>query len=630
MTKHVSIELIGTDYIRPLDKEVMVEVKPGWFVYSEHASAKRHPANDNAAKTPKKNIKHVEPVRTELEALEHSMVESPKEISEQFVDTHLDGLFKSDEKVVSTIGGARFIDDKRRVRTKPTCHGEKSTSRWRDFIILRKSDDSLFNAMAVHAVGYQHSTLTGTLSLILTSRLDTKVGFGDTAEEARRNRFKIERYNAEYPEKENPEHTMYPRGSRNASLTRKRPARVLNPFWEYKSSEPLQTNYLQADNDNNGYDPDSVEGDMKKPLRDAEAEWEMRPSPEEMAARYSVPTVQYKTRQVGLITGPKLSDCGYCMSPTSPLIREMKIPVSGDVECIGISKVAISDYEDAARISLAVYELRQATFPKPHWPRAMEETQEQIDTFVNRIAKRERINISDVDMSRKWSLFRIGELYFAPYGTETLFRGALFSYGSNGGMFPAKDKCGTPYGAKSKGSADQNDKKDMAKKGWQVLHPRTEREVEYLSPADKARQLANKPKPVLCPPPTDDELQAFRLKMEANGKPGNDNRKHDGLPYDVKSRDELQFGHAFGATSAETKNPEPFDVERQDFLAVFNAGSPQARLVASMDVLTDEAVGAALWTGRMNASKSTLIRHGKKAKDDIAKELSSSFQELAA
>jgi hypothetical protein len=63
---------------------------------------------------------------------------------------------------------------------------------------------------------------------------------------------------------------------------------------------------------------------------------------------------------------------------------------------------------------------------------------------------------------------------------------------------------------------------------------------------------------------------------------------------------------------------------------VLNAGlSPQARLVASMDVLTDEAVGAALWMGR-NASKSTLIRHGKKAKDDIAKELSSRFQELAA
>jgi hypothetical protein len=34
--------------------------------------------------------------------------------------------------------------------------------------------------------------------------------------------------------------------------------------------------------------------------------------------------------------------------------------------------------------------------------------------------------------------------------------------------------------------------------------------------------------------------------MEANGKPANDNRKHDGLPYDVKSADELQFGYAFG------------------------------------------------------------------------------------
>jgi hypothetical protein len=531
MTKHVSIEPTGTDYVRVLDgvSVIMVEVTPGWFV----ASAKRYAANDNAPKKIKKKVKPIEPVRTELEALEYSMVESPEEISEQFVETHLDGLFKSDEKVVAAIGGARFIDGKRRVRTKLTCHLEKSASRWRDFTILRKSDDSLFNAMAAYAVGFQHST-TAALALILISRLDTKVGFSDTAEEAKRNRFKIEQYNAKSPESENPEHKMYPRGSRNASLTHKRPARVLNPFWEHKSTEPLQSNYLHADNDNYGYDPDSVEGDAKKPLRNAEAEWEMRPSPEEMAARYSVPTVQYETRMVHTSDHPRLVEPGYCLTCGK---TEMKIPVSGDVECIGISEVRIPEYEDTARMSLAVYELRQATFPKPHWPRAMEETQKQIDTFVDRIAKPERLNISDVDTSRTWALFRIGDLYFAPYQTKKFWLGEVVSYGP-GGMFSAKDDYGTPYGPKSKGSNNA---------AWIPLHPRSsKRAVEYLSPADTARQLANKPKPITCAPPTDDELEAFRLKMEANGKPANDNRKHDGLPYDVKSADELQFGYAFG------------------------------------------------------------------------------------
>ena len=151
---------------------------------------------------------------------------------------------------------------------------------------------------------------------------------------------------------------------------------------------------------------------------------------------------------------------------------------------------------------------------------------------------------------------------------------------------------------------------------------------------------ANKPKPVLCPPPTDEMLEAFRRKLEANGKPVNDN--YDGLPYDVESADELQFGYAFGKKYPETHGPEPFDdvVERKQTLAVLNARlSPQTRRVANMVVLTDETetlaqnqtdIGAALWTGRRNASVSTLKRHGKLAMANAAKELGKRFQELAA
>jgi hypothetical protein len=472
----------------------------------------------------------------------------------------------------------------------------------------------------------------------------TPPGLRDATKEAAVNRAEIERYNAKRPEKDYPEHTMYPRGSRNASPTRKKDAKQLNAFWEYRalneSTEPLQTNYLQADNDNYGYDKgSSVLGgdDTKKPLRSAEAEWEMRPSVQEMEARWSVPTVKYETRQVGLITGPRLSDCGYCMAPTSPLIREMKIPVSGDIECIGIRKGIIPGLEDAATKSMWEYRRRQAAFPMPTRPRAKDpDDEKQIGIVVGRTVKllTERLNIAEVDTSERWSIRRIGDLYFAPYGTKQFCRGEVVNYASNGGMYPAKDEYGTPYGSESVGSNDA---------AWVPLHPRKSKSgIVMLSPAARARQLANKNEPIPCQKASDEMLEAFRLKPEANGKPANDNRHYDGLPYDVESRDELQFGYAFGKKYPETHDPEPFAdvVERKNFSAVFDAGlSPQTRRGVSMVVLTDgtemlaqneEDLGAALWTGRGNPSVSTLKRHGKKAKDDIAKELGKRFQELAA
>jgi hypothetical protein len=165
------------------------------------------------------------------------------------------------------------------------------------------------------------------LEHIVTCRLDTRVpaGLCDTTKEALRNRVTIERYNAERPEKDYPEHTLWPRAARNASPTRKKDAGQLNAFWEYRelneSTEPLQSNFLRADNENY-IDRDWEEGDQIIPERDLEAELETRPNETELIEGYDVPTVQYKTRQVGLRTGPKLSDCGYCMAPTSPLIGD--------------------------------------------------------------------------------------------------------------------------------------------------------------------------------------------------------------------------------------------------------------------------------------------------------------------
>ena len=446
----------------------------------------------------------------------------------------------------------------------------------------------------------------------------------DLAEEAWRNRFRIERYNAEFPENENPEHTLWSRGSRNASPTRKKDAGQLNAFWDYrelnKSVEPLQSNYLQADNDNYD-DPEREEGDAEQPERDAEAELETRPGLNELVDLYSAPAVQYETQQVGLITGPRLSDCGYCMAPTSSFIREMKIPVSGDVECIGFHKDRLLEYEHAARMSLAGLGIRR--------------TRKQINAYVDKIAKPELLNISDVAKDRKWTIYQIGDLRFAPYRTKHHYRGQVTHYRDNGRWFRAKeDEYGTPYGPKSKGSDDA---------AWVPRHPRTsESSVVMLSPAALAKQWANEDKPLPCPLPTDEALEDSRRKLEANGKPANDNQHHDGLPYDMESADELQFGYAFGTKYPETSDPEPFDdvVERKSLLAALNARlSPQARRVAPMVVVTDETemlaqtyeeVGVALHAGRRNASVSTLKRHGKLALANAAAEINKIRQELAA
>jgi hypothetical protein len=536
-----------------------------------------------------------------LESLERASVESPENFAEKYFQRMHAELLDTD----------------------------KSKSRWRDFTIVaatfEEQGNKLFLDMAAHAVGHEHKAIAGVLASILIGRLHTKVpaGLGDTAKEALHNRLKIERYDADFPEKENQEHTLCPRDPRNASPTRKKDAGQLNAFWDYrelnKSTESLQSNFLQADNDNFG-DPEWKEGDLKKPQRDAEGELETRPNLTELAACYDVPAVQYETRQVGLITGPRLTDCGYCMAPISPLIRQMKIPVSGDVEVLGFREDRVLEYEHAARMSLAGRVRR---------------TRKQINIYVDRILKPERLNISDVAKWRPWTLVQIGGVRFAPYRTKHHYRGQQTHYRDNDRWFRVKeDECGTPYGPESKGSNDA---------AWVPLRPRTGKsDIKMLSPASRAKQLANKPNPIPCSSPTDEELDAFRGKLEANGPPANDNLQYDGLPYDVKSGDELQFGYAFGTTSAATNDAESLDdvASRKMELAEFNARlSPQNRLVANMVVLTDETdtlaqsyedVGAALHTGRRSASVRTLKRHGKLATAAAAAEINKVRQELAA
>jgi hypothetical protein len=622
----------GTAYTRLLDGAItiMVERQRGWFVYRDHSSVKPHIANDNVAAE--------KPCLTELERLERSTVESPEDISNNYVTQELDRLFRSEKELVEVCkGGARFINGKRRVRTNTlTCSVAPSKSPWRNFAISRPTDNKLFLDMAAHAVGFRHCTLTRALARILTSRLDNQVpaGLGDNVEQALRNRVAIERFNVDYPQKDYPDSKIIPRDPRNSSPSRKKDPVLLSAFFEYfelnKSFEPLQSNWMQADNENY-YAVGSEEGDVQKPERSDEAEWEMRPELTELVDCYSAPTVTYETRQVGLLTGPKLSDCGYCMAPTSPLVRTMKLPISGDVECIGFHKGRLLECEDAARVSLAGLGIRR--------------TRKQIDIYVDRLLKPERLNITDVARWKPWTVCRIGDLRFAPSGTKNFSLGEVVKYGSNGGMYKVKDEYGTPYGPESSGSveAKSDDDKERDNKGWKPVDPRTRKtKLVWLSPAEKAKQPGNRKNPIACPMTADEALKSFHIMLAANGKPANDNGDHDGLPYDVESRDELQFGYAFGRSYADSGGSEPFDdvAERKELLAAVNAGlSSQARRVANMVVLTDETdtlaqnmveVGAALATGRRNASERTLMRRGQKAIDDAAAELNKVRQELAA
>ena len=240
-------------------------------------------------------------------------------------------------------------------------------------------------------------------------------------------------------------------------------------------------------------------------------------------------TVTYETRMVSTVDYPRLIEPGYCLTCGK---TEMKIPVSGDVWCIGYRKDKLLEHDAAARNAL----------PK----RGIRRTQNRINDYADRIENPVLVNISNVAKHRKWTLFSIGGAFFAPYRTKLHYRGQLIHYTDSNGQkrVVKEDEHGTSKGPKDRGSDD---------KYWKPLNPRTPKNhVVKLSPAARAKQLANKTKPIERLPPTDEELEAFRLKLLVNGKPANDNQQHDGLPYDVMSKDELQFGFTFGRSYADT------------------------------------------------------------------------------
>ena len=334
-----------------------------------HVAGDKAPRKTTKEVRPKKGLTEFEtllqantesPKDIEFETLLQANAESPEDITDPFVEKELDRLFKSDETHEFTIqqDGAIFINGRRRVRTK-TKYTAISESPWRDFAICKEAKASpdiqtcFRNGAAFRDVGNRHGFLfAGTeFSQPECTGTDAKFrawlpqwrrfrdivksdwfwlfwqvwryvgrapfladvggntvpeGLRDTTKETARNRAKIERYNAEYPQKENPDSSIFPRKPRNASPKREQDEVVLNALWRYrelnKSFEPLQSSTERYD------DEEREDGDPKQP----DAELETRPTENELIALYSVATVKYETRRCGVVDGP--------------------IPVSGDVE----------------------------------------------------------------------------------------------------------------------------------------------------------------------------------------------------------------------------------------------------------------------------------------------------------
>jgi hypothetical protein len=174
-------------------------------------------------------------------------------------------------------------------------------------------------------------------------------------------------------------------------------------------------------------------------------EMEMRPSPEEMECIWDVPTIKYVTRQVGLITGPKLTDCGYCMSPTSPLIREMKFPTSGTVKYwVKSSKKLLSEKRLRRRLGNQGID------------------QEAIDSEVELLSRLERVSFES--RGERWALCSIGGMQFARL-RHTDKNGRIVYIGqlTDNGPYAAQDKLVQPQALECPGSDN---------KFWAPLVPR--------------------------------------------------------------------------------------------------------------------------------------------------------------
>ncbi|WP_445216196.1 hypothetical protein ACKWRH_28305 [Bradyrhizobium sp. Pa8] len=454
--------------------------------------------------------------RNELEQLESEMAESPDDIGATWSETQLNKLFRTPTvRQHNTGDGASFVEYKRRVRTKPRCNLQISKPRGHslappipvnDGVTLRKvrGDDGAWRD-AVDRWSTDHLAPPSELCNI------------------------VDIYRVEFPQEQYPDHDLFRRAPRNASPSREKDSRVLLPLLLYfdlhRSTEPLQTNWGEID-------PQKLfaeEYDRSSPLpdRDPDAELELRPSWQELQARFDTPDIEYASRWVR--TAPLLARVGY----VSQHRNEMIIPVGGNVlyaETIG----------SGARI----------------------------------------IRLDDPSARRHLPIFRLGDLEFATerhQGGNTPRLGQLLNYSNH----PVKDAYGTPKGPQSKGSDPHF---------WKPLYPRA----------------------------------TFT----------------GGLPYDVYSYDELQFGYCFGSKSAAPNDLQPFDdvVQRKlDRTHLRKRLSAKERLVSDMLVWSEHTTKLAgsyadigeAYLGHP-ASKRTYHRYGLAAVKWVSRAIADALVSVSA
>jgi hypothetical protein len=558
-------------------------------------------------------------------------------------------------------------DGKRRVRTKPRCNRNASTAPFSSIQITKKFKDDCADEPCSHfrfrnfvipsAVNRFRCTVTWTpvrrrfrdivksdwfwlfwqvwryvgRTPFLADIGGNTVpeGLCDTAASASRTRQK--RYSATAPKNDS---EIFTRKPRNASPTREKIPARLNAWAEYRrlngSLERLQTSYGKTDGDNYEYPDDAGDEGGEKPEAKypLDSTLENRPSVEEMEACLASVVTMY---------------------PLTFLWHYIIVPVFHNIECFGFSKRGVSDLRLAAIESMGAYARKQAASRTRHWPIAKYAYDEkQIGVVVDRTAttpKKERLNIKDVDMSKHWSICRIGGLHFESSGKLTHYQD---KNGIKRGV-----KVDVPRKARGPaflGSANQEDEKDMANKCWnpRIVAMRST-QMALLSGEEKAENWANGKVAeqwsraelrIQLRTPLKDESQLLcrdlyhrsrRVPPRSSPLPC----RWLPAPYDTPVRRPRPV-YAFGSTYSLPEEPADDVVERGSTLAAVNAMlSPRGLRVANAVVNTEltkelartlEDVGAMFRDG----SPDTLRLRGNKEIDDTADELIVIFQKLAS